>query len=142
MRAVEQRAELHVLVAGEAGVRRAARGVCGHERVDDVVAELLLHVEHVVRDADALGGGTRVRDILDAAAGAARAERVGVLLGVEAEGDADDVVALLVEEGGGDGGIDAAGHGYEDALWVRHAPIVGEAGGGLTSGSVRDGAVR
>ncbi len=66
---LEERREFHVLVAGEARVRRAPIGVGLHERPEDVALELALHVEDVVRDADALRGGTRVRDVLDAAAG-------------------------------------------------------------------------
>jgi len=43
---------------------------------------------------------------------------VGVV--AEAHEDADAVVALLLEEGGGDGGVDTAGHGDDDfAFWFR-----------------------
>ena len=43
-----------------------------------------------------------------------RPDRLAVV--VELQGDADDVVALLREQGGDDGGIDATRHGDDDRV--------------------------
>ncbi len=50
---------------------------------------------------------------------------VGEVGGVVAETheDADAVVALLLEEGGGDGGIDSAGHGDYYFFWCGHGGV-------------------
>ncbi len=109
-RVLEQGAELDVLVAGEAGVRRPPRRVLGHEPIHDALGELALHVEHVVADAERGGGGAGVVHVFDGTAALVVARGRGVLDRPEAHGDADDVVALLEEQGGGDGGVDPSGH--------------------------------
>ena len=78
--------------------------------------ELALEVEEVVGDADDLAGASGVVDILDGAAAAVLGRG---LLGVggapEAHGDADDIVTLLFQEEGCDGGVDSSAHGDDDA---------------------------
>src|SRR5438270_10889213 len=72
-----------------------------------------------MRNSDALGDRARIVDVL---AGAARALAVhGGAMIVELQGDADDVVTLLLEQRGRDGGIDAARHGDHDARVLRPA---------------------
>ena len=106
--------------------------VLGYEGVDDVLAEGVLEVHHVVANAELAGDAAGVVDILDAAALLVAAKLVGALLGPEAHGDADDVVALLDEEGGGDGAIDTAGHGADDAGSIHGcATILTSAAGGM-----------
>ena len=112
--AVEEGAVLDVLVAAQAGVRGAAGGVFGHEAVHHRLAEAVFEVHDVVADAELAGHPAGVVDVFDAAALLASGELGGTLLGPEAHGDADDVVALLDEEGGGDGAIDSAGHADDD----------------------------
>ena len=89
-----------------------------------------------MRDADALRGGAGVAHILDAAAGAAGPQRAIVGLGVEAHGDANDIVPLLVQERGGDGGVHPTGHGNQDTLGHRCSS------GGCSPVSVRPRAAR
>ncbi len=78
-RAVEQGAELDVLVAGQAGVGRAAARVLGDEVVDDAAVEVLFEVHHVVGDAQHVGRGAGVVDVLDAAAALLVQARLAVL---------------------------------------------------------------
>ena len=56
----QQRVELHVLVARDAGVRCLAAGVRADEMVDDALAEHVGVVERVEGDAEGGGGATRV----------------------------------------------------------------------------------
>ncbi len=114
--AVEQGAKLDVLVAGEAGVGRATALVLADEVVDDLAPELLLQVEDVVRDAEHLGRGARVVDVLDTAAALLMQAPLGVVARPETHRDAHDVVALLHEQTGGYGGIDAAAHRDDNTL--------------------------
>ena len=113
-RAVEHGGELDLLVAAQARVRGAAGGVLVHEVLDDVLVEPLGEVPDVERDADHVGGAAGVVGVLERAA-AARARAVGRGVAREGEVDAGDVVAGLGGPGGGDGGVDAAGHRGEDA---------------------------
>ena len=113
-RLVQQRGELDLLVAAQAGVGGAARLVLGDEVLDDVLAEALGEVPDVEGDADDVRGAAGVAGVLDGAAAArARAERLRVR--GEREVDAGHVVAGLGGAGGGDGGVHAAGHGGEHA---------------------------
>ena len=72
-----------------------------------------------MRNADALGDRARVMDVAPGAAGALAVGRGAVV--VELQGHADDVVALGLEQRGRDRGIDAAGHGDDDARVLRTA---------------------
>ena len=116
----EQRAELHVRVAVDARARRPAVEVGRQERLEDAGVELALEVHHVERDAelrrDAPGVVGRVER-------AAALLELGVAVGdvVEAHPDADDLVALLVEERRRDGRIHPAGHRDEDPASRRDA---------------------
>ena len=67
-RAVEHRGELDLLVAAQARVRGAARGVLGDEILHHVAVEALGHVPHVERDPDDVGGAARVPRVLQRAA--------------------------------------------------------------------------
>ena len=112
-RAVEHGGELDLLVAAQARVGGAAGGVLVHEVLDHVLVEAVGEVPDVERDADDVGGAAGVVAVLDRAA-AARAGAVGRGVAAQREVDAGDVVAGLDGAGGGDGGVDAAGHGGED----------------------------
>ena len=72
-----------------------------------------------MRDADQLGGLAGVKDILSGAAGADAV--LGLALVVKLHGDADHVIALLLEQGRDHRGIDAARHGHDHAGVFRPA---------------------
>ena len=109
----QQIAELDRAVARDAGDRRLAGQIAFGEAVDHRLAEARLVVEHVMRDAERLGDPAGIVDILAGAAGALAVRRGAVI--VELQRDADHIVALVLQEGGHDGGIDAARHGDDDA---------------------------
>ena len=104
----EQVAELHRAVAGDAGHRRLAAHVGIGERLHDLGAEAAFVVEHVVRDGEPLGDLAGVLDVLAGAAGAGLAD--GDAMVIELQGDAHDVVALLLQQRRRDRRIDAARH--------------------------------
>ena len=113
----QQLVELDLLVAGHTRDRRLAGNVAVGEGLHDRRLEALLVVEDVVGDAELVGDPARVVDVLAGAAGPAPPDGLAVV--VELQGDADDVVALLLEHGSRHGRIDAAGHGD------NHAPRTG-----------------
>ena len=101
------RAELDLLVALHARDRRASRQVVVEERVDDLAAERRALVEHVVRHAQEFAGHARVVAVFGRAAAPdlAFAARVP-----EVQRDADDVVAGLVQQRGGERRVHTAAH--------------------------------
>ena len=72
-----------------------------------------------MRNADALGDVAGVVDVLPGAAGALAMGRGAMI--VELQRDADDVVALGLQQRSRDRGIDAAGHGDDDPGVLRTA---------------------
>mgnify|MGYP003590051297 CR=1 FL=1 len=96
-----QVAELHRLVAADAGHRGLATGIGVGEVADHLAPEHLLAVQHVVRDAKAVGDVARIMDVLAGAAGTLLLDGRAVV--VELQGGADDVVALLGQQAGDDG---------------------------------------
>ena len=115
----EQVAELDRHVAVDAGHRRLAVNVALGETVDHRFLEAALIVEHVMRNADALGDRARVVDVLTRAAGALAVGGGAVV--VKLQRDADHVIALGLQQRRGHRGIDAAGHGDDDAGVLRAA---------------------
>src|SRR5690606_11337231 len=113
-RLVQQGGELDLLVAAQARVGGAAGLVLGDEVLDDVLAEPVGEVPHVEGDADDVGGATGVAGVLDGAT-TPRAGAEGLRVRGEREVDAGHVVAGLGGTGRGDGGVDSAGHGGQDA---------------------------
>src|SRR5581483_2378482 len=122
-RRLEQLVELDLLVADHAWDRGLAGHVALGERLHDGRSEALLVVEHIVGDAEPVGDAARIMDVLAGTARAAPSDGLAVI--VELKGDAYDVVALLLEQRRGHGGVDAAGHGH------YHPP---GAGGGMPHG--------
>ena len=118
-RSLEQVAELDRLVAFDTGHRRLAGHVALGEAVDHRLLEAALIVEHVMRNADALGDRAGVVDIAAGAAGALAVGRRAVV--VKLQRDADDIVAGVGQQRGGDRGIDAARHRDDDARVGRPA---------------------
>src|SRR5690606_19689660 len=126
--ALEEGGPLDVGVAEDARVGRAPFEIVGGEPLDDAVAKLLADVDDEVGEAEADGHGAGVVHGLERAAAhllAAAGLRLGRTAGRRVvprlHRHADDVVALLVEEGGGDGGVHPAAHGDEDAAVAAHA---------------------
>ena len=114
-RALEQRRELQVAVAVRAGERRAARRRTRATKFDDdLLVELPLEVQDVVRDVDGRGHAPRVVQVVERAAAAERVRSPSRLI-VELHRQTDDVVALLGEQRRGDRRIDAARHRDDDA---------------------------
>ena len=110
---VQQVAELDPLVAADTGDRRFAAQVAVGEIVHHALREPVLVIEDVMGDADPVGHLPRIVDVLAGAARSLAAHRHAVV--VKLEGDPDHVVTLLTQKGGGDGGVDTAGHGDHDA---------------------------
>src|SRR6185503_7403481 len=106
-------------IAIDARHRRFAMDIALGKTVDHRFLEATLVVEHIMRDADALGDAARVVDVLARAAGALAMG--GRAMVVELQRHADYVVALGFEQRRGDRGIDATGHGDDDAGVLRAA---------------------
>ena len=87
--------------------------------VHDAFLERALHVHHVVRDADGVGGTARVVRVLDRAAALLVARRVRIVEGPEPHRDAEDVVALAREQTRRHRRIDAAAHRHDHALLLH-----------------------
>ena len=113
-RVVEERLELDFPVAQDVRVRRAPGLVLGQEVLEHVVPVLGGEVGRVQVDAQLVADGLRVREVFPGGAvfGAV------VLFPVLHE-QAFDLVALLLQEQGGDGGVHASGHADDDAFAVH-----------------------
>ena len=104
-------------VAVDAGNRRAPSEVVVQERLDDMRAKGLPLVEDIVGDSEVLAGPPRIVAVL----GRAAPTDLSIALGVpQMQRHADQVVALLVQQRRGDGGVDASTHRDEDSLGVGH----------------------
>lgn len=111
-----EHAELDLAVAHHVGIRREAAGVAVEEVVDDFCAIIAHQIYDVKLEADLLGDSARIDDVLLPRAVADDVFLVDPVLHVSA----DDVVALLLEQQGGDGAVDATGHGDEDFFARGH----------------------
>jgi len=110
-RPLEEEVELDPGVAAHAGARRAAGEIVLHERTDDLLPELLVQAQGVVRDARLLRHPLRVSEIERAAATA-----VGLDPGLvpEQHGEAHHRDAALRQQPGGHRGVQASAHGHSD----------------------------
>ena len=104
-RPVEHRAELQLAVAVQTGVRGAARAVFRDKMPHDLAAEKVAQVEHPVGDAHLRGDARGLLDVVGAAAGAGT-----VLIMVQPQRDARNVIALLLQQENAGGAVHAAGH--------------------------------
>ena len=115
----QQIAKLDRAVALDARHRRLAERIAFGEIVDHRLAEAALIVQHVMRNADPLGD---IAGIVDVAPGAAGALAMGGrAMVVKLQRDADDVVALGLQQRSRHRRIDAAGHGDHDPGVLRTA---------------------
>jgi len=101
----EKIAKFDRAVALDARHRRFAEHVAFRETVDHRFTKAALVIEHIMRNADALGDIARVVNILSRAAGAFAMGRGAMV--VKLQGDADDVVALGLQQGSRGRGVDA-----------------------------------
>ncbi len=118
-RGLQQIVELDRLVAAHTGDRRFAPQIGVGELLDHRFPEAAFVVEHIVRHADGLCGHAGVVDVLTGAAGAFFLDRRAMV--VELQGHTDHVIAGPLEQGGGDRGIHASGHGHDHARAHRQA---------------------
>src|SRR5262249_18449336 len=108
---LEERAELHLTVADDAGAGRPAGPILPREVGDDQLRELALVVQEVVGNPELPGDRPRAVGRGGGAAGAeARGLAVGLGPGGRAERDPDHAVAGLGEERCRHGAVDAAAH--------------------------------
>ena len=107
-RIVEAHAELDLAIAQHIGIRCAAGAILLEKIAEDALAILAGEAHLVQADAELLADRARVLVILGGGAVA-----VFVLVPVAHE-QALHLVALLLQEPGGDGGIHAAGHADDD----------------------------
>ncbi|OIQ64889.1 hypothetical protein GALL_535590 [mine drainage metagenome] len=110
---LQQVLELHPLVAANAGHRRRARKIGVGEFVNHRLAEGVFVVEDVVGKAHFLGHAACVVDIAARTAGPLFRQRGAVV--VKLQRDADHIIAGAGQQGGGDGGVHAPGHGRDHA---------------------------
>ncbi len=108
---LQQVVELDRLVAAHTGDRGLAAQIGVGELLDHRLAKPALIVEHIVGDADGLGGGARIVNVLARAAGALLLDRRAVV--VELQGHPHHVIAGALEQSRRDGGIHPAGHGRD-----------------------------
>lgn len=111
-RVVKEYAELEELVTAHAGIGGATAEIFATEISDDEIFEMLSEGD------DSVGNFKKLRDALgigDMFATCAGGMRGGIGGEIEGHGDAKHGVALVKEEGSGDGGIDTATHGDHDA---------------------------
>ena len=101
----EEPVELHLRIAGDAGVGREPGQVIVHESVDHPPPELLLHVGHVEGNPQVARHRARVLEVVRRTAGAPTGT-VGEV--VDAHRDAGHLVALRDQEGGRGRRVDAA----------------------------------
>ena len=94
-------AELDGLVAADARDRGLAAEIGIGEIVDDLGAEAGLVIEHVMGDGEPLRHLPRIVDVLAGAARPGPGPRGAVI--VKLQGDADDLIALLDQQRGGNG---------------------------------------
>ena len=92
------------------GVRPAAYSSA--KRSITPVAEAAFIVEHVMGDAEPVGDGLGIVDVLPRAAGARALGRFAMI--VELERHPDHLRSSARSEGGDDRTVDAAGHGDDD----------------------------
>jgi hypothetical protein len=119
----EKLIEFEVVVAEGTGDGSAASEVLGYEGADDFGFKAVLGVDEVVGDVEVLGYVACVVYVVDGAAAALNAFRHALAAGEaalipELEGEADKGMSLGVEQRGNGGGVDAAGHGHGNGVWL------------------------
>src|SRR4051812_26305240 len=128
--AAEERAELDLLVASNAGVRRSARVMLVEEVGQHRPLERLREVDDLERKArdasDVRGVGARLR----AAAAVLHTVEMD-----EVHVRSENLVALLLQETRGHGGVHTAGHGDENGGTRAHSPRLAPRSTAVRSGA-------
>ena len=114
-RMVEERAELDLAVAEDVRVRRAPGLVVAQEQREHALAVFGGEVDRLEIDADDVRDRGRVDQVL-----AGRAVFVGIVLLPVLHEEADDLVALLLQQPRRDRRVDAARHADDDSLPACH----------------------
>ncbi len=109
---VREYAEFHFAVAHHIGIGREAVLITVEQVIHDESAVIVHEIHDAEFDAELVGDGAGVVDVLHPRTIAEDIVLVDPVLHVRA----DDLEALLLEEKGGDTAVDAAGHGDEDAF--------------------------
>ena len=109
---VQQMAELHIFIAVDAGVRRAARLIHADEFFNDLLPEVGREIQHLVRDIHGIRHLCRVLDVLFRAAGVKAGLSQRFVAG-KPHGDAGAVIACLLHEPCRHRAVHAAAHGNE-----------------------------
>src|ERR1041385_6948546 len=115
VRPVNQPAELKILVAHNARVRRASSFVLLCEVLNDLSLELLRFINEIIRNAELVTHGAGVRNGLRSAAFVFRAR--DAVLRPEFERDADHIVTLFEQQRWGSGGIHSTTHAHNYACF-------------------------
>ena len=111
-----EHAELDLAVAHDVRVWREPAGIAVEQVGDDTLTILGHQVDHAELDPEPVADGARVHDVLLPRALADHVVLVDPVLHVRAH----EFVALPLEQQGGDGAVDSAGHGDEDFFGGGH----------------------
>ena len=114
LRPAQQMVELHIFIAVDAGVRRAARLIHADEFFNDLFPEVGREIQHLVRDIHGIRHLCRVLDVLFRATGVKAGLSQRFVAG-EPHGDAGAVIACLLHEPCRHRAVHAAAHGNEGA---------------------------
>src|SRR5438552_12352503 len=106
----EHEVEAHERIASHAGIRGAAIEVGAVERLDDPFPELAFQVPAVIRNVEQRCHASRVFYGVEGAASAVARGLIGVIARPLLQGHADHVMALRLQQRGGDRRVDAARH--------------------------------
>ena len=112
-RRLQQVREFDRLVAPDAGNGGRTRQICISKVFHDLLTELRLVIQHIVRNADLIRYVAGIVDILPRTTGALLLD--GGAMIVQLQRDADDIIALRLQHGGHNGTVDTARHGGDNA---------------------------
>ena len=116
-RHVQQVAELHRLIAADAGNRRLATQIGVGKFFNHLILEPVLIVQDVVRNANGIGGRAGIVNILARTTGPLLLNCRAVV--VELESHADHIIAGPRQQCRRNGGVDSAGHGRNHPATYR-----------------------
>ena len=118
-------AELQIPVAVDARVGRPAGFIAAHKLLNHLLPKLRLKVENIKRDAELIGDGARVLDVVQRAAGL-RAGKSCVLVGVQLHHAAGAGIPGIDHQLSGNAAVHAAAHGdqclHGSILSIRAPP--------------------
>ncbi len=114
----QQVAELHGLVTAHTGDRCLAPCIGIGKILNHRIAEGAFVIQHIMGNADPVGDIAGVMDVLPSATGPFFLDRRAMI--IQLQRDPHHVIAQFFQQGGGDGGIDAPGHGNDHARTGGH----------------------